>query len=200
MSCSVLVKTYIDCLFKPDYAGEIVEIAKAIYASKDKIKWDKLLDYAKKKWFSASYQTFGIYPRNSWNRTKICWHITENENFIIVVLDTELPQTGKRLSRWSIQQNLETETIKSAIYTWSDQRKYNKKHEKRGSATSKLKRTMCFQGFWKALPDTELWQKFLSSKAARFLRNSIFGLAGTFRQNVTFWEQTLAEKPENMTW
>jgi len=49
VSCSDLVKTNIDCLFKPDYAGEIVEIAKAIYASKDKIKWDKLLDYAKKK-------------------------------------------------------------------------------------------------------------------------------------------------------
>ena len=29
----------------------------------------------------------------------------------------ELPKVGKRNSRWSIQQNLETETIKSAIYT-----------------------------------------------------------------------------------
>ncbi len=34
-----------------------------------------------------------------------------------VVLDTELPKVGKRNSRWSIQQNLETDTIKSAIYT-----------------------------------------------------------------------------------
>lgn len=34
-----------------------------------------------------------------------------------VVLDTKLPKTGKMISRWSIQQNLETETIKSAIYT-----------------------------------------------------------------------------------
>ena len=34
-----------------------------------------------------------------------------------VVLDTELPKTGKLISRWSIQQNVETETIKSAIYT-----------------------------------------------------------------------------------
>jgi len=34
-----------------------------------------------------------------------------------IVLDTELPKTGKRINRWSIQQNLETETIKSAIYT-----------------------------------------------------------------------------------
>ena len=34
-----------------------------------------------------------------------------------VVLDTELPKTGKRNSRWSIQQNLDTETIKSAMFT-----------------------------------------------------------------------------------
>ena len=34
-----------------------------------------------------------------------------------VLLDTELPKSGKMLSRWSIQQNLETETIKAAIYT-----------------------------------------------------------------------------------
>ena len=34
-----------------------------------------------------------------------------------VVLDTELPKTGKRNSRWSIQQNLDIETIKSAMFT-----------------------------------------------------------------------------------
>jgi predicted transcriptional regulator of viral defense system len=34
-----------------------------------------------------------------------------------VVLDTELPKTGKLISKWSIQQNVETETIKSAMYT-----------------------------------------------------------------------------------
>jgi predicted transcriptional regulator of viral defense system len=34
-----------------------------------------------------------------------------------VLLDTELPRAGKMISRWSIQQNIETETINSAIYT-----------------------------------------------------------------------------------
>ena len=32
------------------------------------------------------------------------------------VLDTELPKTGSRVNRWSIQQNLDTATIRSAIY------------------------------------------------------------------------------------
>ncbi len=34
-----------------------------------------------------------------------------------VLLDTELPKSEKLISRWSIQQNLETETIMSVIYT-----------------------------------------------------------------------------------
>jgi predicted transcriptional regulator of viral defense system len=33
------------------------------------------------------------------------------------LLDTELPKTGKRSGIWSIQENLDLETIKSAIYT-----------------------------------------------------------------------------------
>jgi predicted transcriptional regulator of viral defense system len=35
-------------LFKPEYAGGVVETATAIYASRDKINLDKLLDYAVK--------------------------------------------------------------------------------------------------------------------------------------------------------
>lgn len=45
IQCSDLEKTIVDCLFNPDYAGGIVEIAKAIYQSKDKIKYDTVLDY-----------------------------------------------------------------------------------------------------------------------------------------------------------
>ncbi|GHT64435.1 hypothetical protein FACS189451_12050 [Bacteroidia bacterium] len=44
--CSDLEKTIIDCLYKPDYAGGIVEIAKAIFTAKEKINFEKLLKYA----------------------------------------------------------------------------------------------------------------------------------------------------------
>jgi predicted transcriptional regulator of viral defense system len=46
--CSDLEKTIVDCLFKPDYAGGIVEIAKAIHETRDKINFKKLLNYTKK--------------------------------------------------------------------------------------------------------------------------------------------------------
>ena len=42
VKCSDLEKTFIDCLFMPNYAGGIVEVARAIYISKDKINFDKL--------------------------------------------------------------------------------------------------------------------------------------------------------------
>src|SRR5690606_17280800 len=41
--CSDLEKTFIDCLFKPNYAGGIVEVARAIHTSKDRIRYDVLL-------------------------------------------------------------------------------------------------------------------------------------------------------------
>jgi predicted transcriptional regulator of viral defense system len=49
--------------------------------------------------------------------TKIIDELQKIKTDSYVLLDTELPKIGKRNSRWSIQQNLETETIKSAIYT-----------------------------------------------------------------------------------
>jgi predicted transcriptional regulator of viral defense system len=115
--CSDLEKTFIDCLFKPDYAGGIVEVARAIHASKDKIKYDTLLEYAKKFDSLAVIKRLGFLLEILDINTYIIQELQQMKTASYVVLDTELPKTGKRISRWSIQQNLETETIKSAIYT-----------------------------------------------------------------------------------
>jgi len=115
--CSDLEKTFIDCLFKPDYAGGIVEIAKAIYMSKEKIKYNQLYDYAIKFNSQAVIKRLGFLLEFLEINTEIIEKLQEKKTNSYVLLDTELPKQGKRLSRWSIQQNLELETIKSAIYT-----------------------------------------------------------------------------------
>jgi len=115
--CSDLEKTFIDCLFKPEYAGGIVEVAKAIYTTKDKIKYDTLLEYAKKFDSQAVIKRLGFILEILNINTHIIGELQLMKTASYVVLDTELPKLGKRISRWSIQQNLETETIKSAIYT-----------------------------------------------------------------------------------
>lgn len=115
--CSDLEKTFIDCLFKPDYAGGIVEVARAIYTSKEKIKYDTLLEYANKFDSQAVIKRLGFLLEMLDINTKIIADLQQLKTASYVLLDTELPKTGKRNSRWSIQQNLEIETIKSAIYT-----------------------------------------------------------------------------------
>jgi len=115
--CSDLEKTFIDCLFKPDYAGGIVEVAKAIYTSKDKIKYDTLLGYAKIFDSQAVIKRLGFLLETLNINTQIIQDLQQMKTASYVLLDTELPKTGRRISRWRIQQNLDVETIKSAIHT-----------------------------------------------------------------------------------
>ncbi|MDO9548240.1 MAG: transcriptional regulator [Candidatus Marinimicrobia bacterium] len=115
--CSDLEKTIIDCLFKPDYAGGIVEIARAIYLSRDKIKHARLLDYTHKFNSQSVIKRLGFLLELLQIDSNIIDELQKVKTASYVVLDTELPKTGKMISRWSIQQNLETETIKSAVYT-----------------------------------------------------------------------------------
>lgn len=117
VTCSDLEKTFIDCLFKPEYAGGIVETAKAINISRDKIDFDKLLDYTIKFDSQAVVKRLGFLLETLDIGREIVDDLQKIKTASYAVLDTELPKTGKRQSRWSIQQNLETETIKSAIYT-----------------------------------------------------------------------------------
>lgn len=115
--CSDLEKTIIDCLFKPDYAGGIVEVARAIYVSKEKIKYDLLYEYTQQFNSQAVIKRLGFLLETLEIHHPIIEHLRKEKSASYVLLDTELPKEGKLLSRWSIQQNIDTETIKSAIYT-----------------------------------------------------------------------------------
>lgn len=117
VQCSDIEKTIIDCLFKPDYAGGIVEVARAIYSTKEKLDYNKLLGYAIKFNSQAVVKRLGYLLELFEIETVITEELQKLKTASYIVLDTELPKTGKRNSRWSIQQNLDTETIKSAMFT-----------------------------------------------------------------------------------
>ena len=117
VKCSDLEKTFVDCLYKPDYAGGIVEIARAIYASRNEINYLKLLEYIEKFKSQAVIKRLGFLIETLELETGITNILQEKKTPSYVLLDTELPKSGKLINRWSIQQNLESETIKSAIYT-----------------------------------------------------------------------------------
>jgi len=117
VNCSDLEKTFIDCLFKPDYAGGIVEIARAIYISKDNIQFGKLLEYAKQFNSQAVIKRLGFLLEVLEITQPIIIELQKIKTASYIVLDTELPKEGKLLSKWSLIQNIDVETIKSAIYT-----------------------------------------------------------------------------------
>lgn len=115
--CSDLEKTIIDCLFRPDYAGGIVEIAKAIYLSKDKIDYIILMNYIKRFDSQAVVKRLGFLLELLDIKTDIIQDLQQLKTASYVRLDTELPEGGKLIKRWSIQENLDSETILSAIHT-----------------------------------------------------------------------------------
>ena len=117
VQCSDLEKTIVDCLFKPDYAGGIVEIAKAIYQTKDKIKYDTLLEYIVQFKSQAVLKRLGFLLETLNVETDMIEKLQMLRKPSYVVLDTELPAAGKLISRWQIQLNIDVETIKSAIYS-----------------------------------------------------------------------------------
>ena len=110
-------KTIVDCLFKPDYAGGIVEIARAINISKDKINYDLLNEYTRKFHSQAVIKRLGFLLEILEIHHPIIRDLQNRKSDSFVILDTELPKQGKRLSKWRVQQNLDTETIRSAIDT-----------------------------------------------------------------------------------
>jgi predicted transcriptional regulator of viral defense system len=115
--CSDLEKTLIDCLFKPEYSGGIVEIAKAIHAAQNKIDFNKLLKYCIQFDSQAVIKRLGFILDVLDISNPIHKDLQKIKTATFALLDTELPKTGKRSGIWSIQENLDLETIKSAIYT-----------------------------------------------------------------------------------
>jgi predicted transcriptional regulator of viral defense system len=117
VQCSDLEKTIIDCLFKPDYAGGIVEVAKAIFMSSDQIKYERLLEYIKRFKSQAVIKRLGFLLELLGIPNPIIELLLEEKTASYILLDPELPKSGKMISRWNIQQNLDKETIISAMTT-----------------------------------------------------------------------------------
>jgi predicted transcriptional regulator of viral defense system len=116
VQCSDLEKTIIDCLFKPEYAGGITEIAKAIYKIKDKIDYSKILQYAKCFDSQAVIKRLGFLFELL--KIKLCAidELQKLRTNSVVSLEPSYPKEGKIISRWAIQQNIDTESILSPIY------------------------------------------------------------------------------------
>lgn len=115
--CSDLEKTFIDALFRPTYAGGIVEIARALYLAKDRLDMNRLLDYSQQFGAQAVIKRLGFLLELLEIDTHVAKLLHQTRTPSFVVLDPEVPAVGKRNSYWRIQQNIAPETIQYSIYT-----------------------------------------------------------------------------------
>ena len=114
---SDLEKTIVDCLYKPDYAFGIVEVAKAIYLAKDKIKPDKLISYAKKLNSQAVLKRLGFILELYEIDFPFIEELQQMKTISHVALDPTHPKEGVANRRWSIYINVDLNTIKQAPFS-----------------------------------------------------------------------------------
>lgn len=117
VQCSDLEKTIIDCLFKPEYAGGITEIAKAIYKVKEKIDYSKILQYAERFDSQAVIKRLGFLLELLEIKNNAINKLQKLRTNSIVFLEPAYPREGKSISRWAILQNIDTDSILSPIYS-----------------------------------------------------------------------------------
>ena len=115
--CSDLEKTIVDCLYKPDYAGGISEIAKALHKSKEMIDYKKLADYCKRFKAQSVIKRLGFLLEVLDIHNPITEELQQIKNTSVILLEPSYERKGKVISKWNIQQNVETTDITSSIFT-----------------------------------------------------------------------------------
>jgi predicted transcriptional regulator of viral defense system len=115
--CSDLEKTFIDGLFKPAYSGGITEITKALFKSREKINFEKLLDYALTFDSLAVSKRLGYLLELLEMKTPIIEKLQKLKTNSYLLIEPSHPKEGKMISRWNIQENLDKQSILSPIYS-----------------------------------------------------------------------------------
>lgn len=115
--CSDLEKTFVDCFYKPDYSGGISEIAKAFFKSKEKIDYEKLYDYCEKFKAQSVIKRLGFLLEILEINDPILDKLQKLKTSSFILLEPSYEKKGRFISKWSIQQNIETSDITSSIFT-----------------------------------------------------------------------------------
>ena len=115
--CSDFEKTVIDCLYKPHYAGGIIEVSKAVFKLKERLDYNKLLEYLKKFDSQAVVKRLGFLLELFEINHPVMEQLRNLRTRAFTQLDPSLPKEGKMMSRWSLQLNVDVEAIKSSIRT-----------------------------------------------------------------------------------
>ena len=85
--------------------------------AKEKIDYEKLFDYCVKFGSQAVIKRLGFLLETYDLGKPIVEKLQSIKSDTYIPLDTEIPETGKSISRWRIRQNIDTETLQQALLT-----------------------------------------------------------------------------------
>jgi predicted transcriptional regulator of viral defense system len=106
VNCSDLEKTFLDCLYKPDYAGGITEITKALYKSREKLQPIRFQEYLEKLNTQAVFKRLGFIINELGLFQELQDYITGKITSSYTPLDSSLDKYGQYSSKWGIVDNI----------------------------------------------------------------------------------------------
>ena len=117
VNCSDLEKTFLDCLYRPDYAGGITEITKALHKSRERLQQEKFKEYL------GLYDTQVVYKRLGFILDKLgLFH--DLQGFIAAKVTSSYsllapsPRNhGHYSSKWGIVENIDFQSVIDSIKT-----------------------------------------------------------------------------------
>ena len=118
VKCSDLEKTLVDSFTYPQYSNGIVEIAKAVYETRNKIDQDKIMEYFTRAGSKVAARRY-VFVADLLELSSSA-HDTLLQNNLtgsFLRLDSSAPDQGKINTRYELKINRDINTIKEAIYT-----------------------------------------------------------------------------------
>jgi predicted transcriptional regulator of viral defense system len=117
VNCSDLEKTFLDCLYKPDYAGGIIEITKALYKAREKLQPIRFQDYLEKFNAQVVYKRLGFITSTLKLYPELQQFIAGKISSSYAPLDPTLDKHGNYNSKWGIIDNIGFKTVLNSINT-----------------------------------------------------------------------------------
>ncbi len=116
--CSDLEKTIVDSLLHPQYSAGIVEIAKAIYETKDRLDRDILSGYFERVGSKVAIRRYVCLSEIMGISNNFHEKLLEkSRNGSFLLLDPSAPDEGKIDTHWQLKINRDVETIKQASFS-----------------------------------------------------------------------------------
>jgi predicted transcriptional regulator of viral defense system len=106
VNCSDLEKTFLDCLYKPDCAGGITEITKALYKARGKLLPARFREYLEKFNTQSIYKRLGFIIHELDLYPELQDFIREKITSSYAPLDPSLVKHGNYSTEWGIVDNV----------------------------------------------------------------------------------------------